>query len=66
MPMVWPISPIQFTGTCNGTSSAGGYLGTNSPTNFIRIFVTPTLTLGMGTAICLGGPASAMGKVPPA
>ena len=31
--------------------------------NNIRIFVTPTLTMGMGTAICLG-PAKVNGKNP--
>ena len=40
-------------------------LGTQDPLNMFRIFVTPTLTLGMGTAICFGGPAIAMGEIPP-
>lgn len=61
IPVIWPASPIKFTGTCNGEMGAGGYLGTNSPTNFIRLFATPTLTLGMGGAVCLGGPASQVG-----
>jgi FG-GAP-like repeat len=65
IPVVWPVSPIQFTGVCNATSGAGWYLGVNSPTNFLRIFVTPTLTLGLGAAICMGWPASLMGKIPP-
>lgn len=39
-------------------------MGTNSPTNFVRMFVTPTLTLGMGAAVCLGGPASTVGGNP--
>ncbi len=39
-------------------------LGTLSSSNFLRIFVTPTLTLGMGTAICMGGPAKIVGGNP--
>ena len=38
-------------------------LGTDNNANIVRIFVTPTLTLGMGTAVCLG-PASTAGKNP--
>lgn len=51
IPSVWPISPLSQG--CVGLG-AGGYLGIDNPTNVIRIFVTPTLTLGMGAAICLG------------
>ncbi|MBC7503535.1 VCBS repeat-containing protein [Candidatus Gracilibacteria bacterium] len=66
IPSTFPPSPIGLSNTCLGNlSSAGGILGTWDPTNFLRIFVTPTLTLGMGTAICMGGPAMAMGMVPP-
>ncbi len=42
-------SPIFST----GKMQAGGQLGTKGNTNFLRIFVTPTLTLGMGSAICM-------------
>ncbi|MDD2566021.1 MAG: VCBS repeat-containing protein [Candidatus Gracilibacteria bacterium] len=44
---------------------AGGMLGTDSVTNFLRIYVTPTITGAVGTAICFGGPAGTMGKLPP-
>ncbi len=30
----------------------------NSPTNFVRLFVTPTLTWWVWTAVCFWGPAS--------
>lgn len=65
IPTVWPVSPILFSGVCNTKLGAGWMLGIYSPTNFLRIFVTPTLTLGMGTAICLGWPAAAQWKIPP-
>ncbi len=32
--------------------------------NFLRVYVTPTLTLGMGTAMCFGAPASTYGTKP--
>ncbi|MDD2907859.1 MAG: VCBS repeat-containing protein [Candidatus Gracilibacteria bacterium] len=41
---------------------AGGYFGTNSASNFFRLFVTPTLTGGVGLAACFGGPASKAGN----
>ncbi len=44
---------------------AWGYLGTMSPTNFVRIFVTPTLTWGIWTAICFWGPAQLFWRIPP-
>jgi hypothetical protein len=64
MPFVWPPSPIGYETACQGWQfSAGGYLWVDSSANFIRAFVTPTLTLGMGAAICLG-PARAAGQNP--
>lgn len=68
IPFVWPASPIGANsygvaggypnGSACGNSSfkpgAGGYLGIDSKMNNLRIFVTPTLTLGMGAAICMG------------
>lgn len=56
MPFIWPPSPI----------GAGWYFGDKAPYHsFIRIFVTPTLTMGMGTAVCLGQNPSAIGMIPP-
>lgn len=63
VPTVWPGSPLRFQGSCTGTRAAGGYLGSAS-TNFVRVFVTPTLTMGMGSAVCLGGPANRIGANP--
>lgn len=54
IPAVWPPFP-------NG---AGGYFKSRGPfQSFFRVFVTPTLTMGVGTAICLG--PTAVGKIPP-
>ena len=50
---------------CIPVSSAGGSLGTWSPLNTFRFFVTPTLTGSVGIAACFGGPAKAVGNVPP-
>jgi hypothetical protein len=52
VPAVWPLSPLMFTGVCNGTLWAGWYLWTMSPTNTFRIFVTPTITWAVGMAAC--------------
>ncbi len=40
-------------------------LGTWDPTNNVRFYVTPTLTMGIGAAVCFAGPASAAGRIPP-
>ena len=64
VPTVWPASPLRYVGSCTAETGAGGYLGVDSPTNFMRLFVTPTLTLGMGVAMCFGGPASVIGGNP--
>lgn len=53
---VWPPSPLWPW--CWATLWAWGWLWVNNPTNFIRIFVTPTLTWWIWTAICFGWPAS--------
>ncbi|MBW7954446.1 VCBS repeat-containing protein [Candidatus Gracilibacteria bacterium] len=53
VPMPWPPG-VNLPG-CFGLG-AGGYLGTLSPTNFIRVFVTPTLTGAIGIAVCFGAP----------
>ncbi|MDP2089997.1 MAG: FG-GAP-like repeat-containing protein [Candidatus Gracilibacteria bacterium] len=58
VPSYWPAS-VSSIG-CSG-KGAGGALGIYNPTNFFRIFVTPTLTGGVGTAICFGGPAAIAG-----
>ena len=65
IPSVWPVSAIGYEAAC-GTNAfnAGGYLGIDSYANAVRIFVTPTLTLGMGTAVCLGGSARRVGSIP--
>ncbi len=54
VPSVFPMSVNTFDGRCGGPKGAGGKLGTNSPTNFVRFFATPTLTGGFGTAVCFG------------
>ncbi len=51
---VWPPSPL-WPG-CWATLWAWGYLWTMNPTNFFRLFITPTLTWWMWTAMCFGAP----------
>jgi hypothetical protein len=65
LPSVWPISPMGLAPVKCGPPSAGGYLGTWNPSNFFRLYVTPTLTLGMGVAACFGGPSAIVGRIPP-
>lgn len=66
VPAVWPISPFSFPWwVCGWTFWAGWYLGVNSPTNFVRIFWTPTLTWWQGTAVCFGWPASVIWSITP-
>ncbi len=58
IPVVWPVSPLAYVpGPTCWTPSAWWYLGTWSPQNTLRIFVTPTLTMWAGVAVCFGGPA---------
>ena len=59
IPTVWPMSPLEYKPwpTC-WSLWAWWVLWADSPTNFIRIFITPTLTWAMWTAICFWGPAS--------
>lgn len=58
LPAVWPISPLAQW--CSDLW-AWGRLWVDSTTNFLRIFVTPTLTWWVWTAICFGWPASEVG-----
>ncbi|RKW20498.1 VCBS repeat-containing protein [Candidatus Gracilibacteria bacterium] len=63
VPTFYPMSPL---GPGCAAPSAGGRLGTWSPTDFFRWFITPTLTGGVGTALCFGAPASVWGySIPP-
>lgn len=56
-PAVWPISPL--TTWCSGLW-AWWYLWVDNAANFFRLFITPTLTWAVWTAICFGWPASVM------
>lgn len=53
VPMAWP--PAIWLPGCFWMW-AGWRLGTFSPTNFIRVFVTPTLTGAVGVAVCFWAP----------
>jgi len=56
LPGVWPPFPWGFP---NYSSLwAWGWLWVNNPANFLRVFVTPTLTGAVWTAICFWWPAS--------
>lgn len=65
VPSVYPASPFAFRGTCNTSLGAGWSLWVNSPTNFFRLFATPTLTGGFGIAACFWAPASVVWNTPP-
>ena len=66
IPMIWPISPIWLDTTCSSNSLwAWGRLWIDSVTNFFRMFITPTLTGWIWTAICFWWPASVMGNILP-
>ena len=54
LPAVWPISPLSEW--CSDIW-AWGYLWVDSPSNFFRLFATPTLTWWFGVAACFGWPA---------
>ncbi len=58
LPSVWPASPL--TTTWCWSLWAWGRLWDDNVANFIRIFVTPTLTWAVWMAVCFGWPASLM------
>jgi len=60
LPSVYPATSQAFIPWpfC-GPPSAWWRLGTWSSTNYVRLFVTPTLTWGVGIAACFGWPALA-------
>ncbi len=62
VPTAYPMSTNKFDGRCGWPAGAGWRLGTNSATNFVRVFATPTLTGGFGIAVCFGWPASVAGN----
>ena len=65
IPTVWPLSSKMYIPWpyC-WPDWAGWELWVYSPTNQVRIFVTPTLTWWMGTAICFGWPAAVVWNEP--
>jgi uncharacterized repeat protein (TIGR01451 family) len=66
LPSVHPATSATFIpGPFCGGPGAWWRLGVNSPTNFVRMFATPTLTGGFGIAVCFWGPASVAGNSVP-
>lgn len=58
IPTVWPVSSLAYKpGPVCWSPSAGGRLWTWSPTNYVRLFYTPTLTWANWFAACYWGPA---------
>lgn len=62
IPTVWPVSSSAIWSACSKTyfwmDWAGWYLWINSPTNFFRLSVTPTLTGWVWLSACFWAPAS--------
>lgn len=62
IPTVWPVSSSAVTSACSKTyfwmDWAWGILWVNSPTNFFRLSVTPTLTWWVWMSACFWAPAS--------
>ena len=66
LPSVFPRNSATFIpGPFCGPPGAGWSRWVTSPTNFVRMFVTPTLTWGAGIAVCFWAPALANGNIPP-
>ena len=65
VPSVWPPFSDTFDWRCWWTSSAWWSRWTSSPTNFVRVFATPTLTWWAWVAVCFGGPAWVAGNSNP-
>lgn len=66
LPTVWPASKKAYVPWpfC-WPDSAWWKLWTWAPTNFFRIFVTPTITWAIWTAICFWWPAKVVWYIPP-
>jgi hypothetical protein len=66
LPSVWPAHSATFIPwpACWG-NGAGWSLWTWSPTNNVRVFVSPTLTWWVWTAVCFWWPASIVGNSVP-
>ena len=66
IPTVWPASPFDYPGwTCWWNPWAWGSIWADSPTNYFRLYVTPTLTGWVWMAACFWWPASAVWATPP-
>jgi hypothetical protein len=65
LPSLYPATMQGFwAGICT-LPSPGWMIWNWDPTNQFRIYLTPTLTLGMGAAMCFWGPAKGLGRIPP-
>ncbi len=66
IPVVWPVSSKTFIPwpIC-WWKWAWGSIWANSPTNFFRLYATPTLTWWAWIAACFWAPASAVWSIPP-
>ncbi len=62
VPMPWP--PAKGYPGCFG-SAAGGWLGDKGPTNFFRLYITPTITGAVGAAACFNVVPMVSGRIPP-
>ena len=62
VPSFWPRNSSTFDWACWWASAAWGAKWINSPTNFVRLFATPTITGWAWFAACFGWPASVAGN----
>lgn len=62
IPSVWPVSPLWVW--CS-VPSAWWRLWTWDPTNYFRLFITPTITWAIWFEACFGWPASVVWRTPP-
>ncbi len=64
-PFVWPPSPLKKWGSCVGWLGAWWRLWTDNDADFLRLYLTPTLTGAMWMALCFWSPAKDFWKDPP-
>ncbi len=53
IPVCHPVTPLEYLAACSASSLwAGWILGTDATMDFFRFYVSPTLSMGVGAAVC--------------